>query len=344
MVIFKRILTLTLAVTITSTAMAMAVASGLDRGGTAFDQSLFIAIAVSVTVLTHLLPALSNNKIIFVLWAGCLLATIFGQMVYFTHAAERAGNARLEKVKISERVRSLEIQIADATVSRDSIIARPLAVVARDYAVETGYRARTALKLELAEAKRKISLDNLIASMRAACSTERDSEHDSTSRDSIVTLLSVVTGASGETISLIVSVAFAMLIELAGTALWVEILNRRSTVDVGTTDSAGRVVDFSGGELKGNLWNVKRLEPQWNSKPEVPQAQPVFAPVEEPQATIETDSKPQRDEELFVRLQQAVASGACKRTQNSIRLYLGCSQRKAGEFNKLLQLSNTPHM
>jgi hypothetical protein len=284
----KNILTTTLAVTLTTTAIAMAVASGFVRGGTAFDQALFISIAVSVTVLSHLLLALSNSKLVLVVWGGCLLATIFGQMVYFTHAAERASVARVEKTQVSDRLRSLESQIADATASRNSIISRPLAVVARDYANETEYRPRVALKFELEEAKRKIALENLIANLTAAMSTERDSEHDSISRDSLISLISRGIGVSETTLSLIVSMTFSILIELAGTTLWYELLHKP------------------------------------NNKPGESPVKQVVSEVSHP------------DEELIAKLQQAVAKGECKRTQNSIRQYLGCSQRRAGEFNKLL--------
>ena len=302
MIILRNILTITLAVIITSTAVAMAVASGFERGGTTFDQALFIAIAISLTVLTHLLLALSKSKMTYIVWGGCLLATIFGQLVYFTHAAERAGIARVEKSQVSEHLSLLESQLVDATVSRNSIIARPLSVVARDFANETGYRTRAALKLELAEANRKISLDNHIATMKSAISTERDSEHDSISRDTIINLLSAASGVSGATISLIVSVTFAILIEVAGATLWYELLHK------------------------------------WNSKPAVLQ-------VKEEVSTLETRATkvPQRDNDLFARLQQAVASGECKRTQNSIRQFLGCSQSKAGEFNKLLSNTHMTH-
>ena len=289
MITLKNILTITLAISLTSTAIAMAVVSGLDRGGTAFDQALFIAIAVSVTVLSHLLPALSKSKLVLVVWGGCLLATIFGQMVYFTHAAERASVARVEKTQFSDRLRSLESQIPDATASRNSIIARPLAVVARDYANETEHRPRVALKFELEEAKRKIALENLIANLTAAMTTERDAEHDSVSRDSLISLLSSWCGVSSETLSLIVSMTFSILIELAGTTLWYELLHKR------------------------------------NDKPGESQVKQVVSP----------------DEELIAKLQQAVANGECKRTQNSIRQYLGCSQRRAGEFNKLLSKALT---
>ena len=70
MIILRNILTITLAVIITSTAVAMAVASGFERGGTTFDQALFIAIAISLTVLTHLLLALSKSKMTYIVWGG----------------------------------------------------------------------------------------------------------------------------------------------------------------------------------------------------------------------------------------------------------------------------------
>lgn len=77
----SRLLTLLLATAITLTAMAMASVSAWDRGGTWVDRVLLVALSVVICAGTHLIPALSKRKLAWLLWAGCLLATVYRKSV-----------------------------------------------------------------------------------------------------------------------------------------------------------------------------------------------------------------------------------------------------------------------
>jgi hypothetical protein len=44
----------------------------------------------------HLLPALSQRPVAWVLWIGCLLCAIYGHLVFFTYASLRAGDVRAQ--------------------------------------------------------------------------------------------------------------------------------------------------------------------------------------------------------------------------------------------------------
>lgn len=204
----------------TLTALAMAAAAAWDRGETALDRALLVAMAVTICAGTHLLPALSRRRITWLLWTACLLGTIYGHLTFFTHAALRAGVVRAQH---SEQVADAARQIETTREALASIKARPVATVAAELARTKTERRRQALMEELIEAKRAARLlDGLVGTTAAVPATRTAAR-----ADPVMSRLVVVTGSSEAGIALAVGIGFAILLELTGTFLWCEVFRQR---------------------------------------------------------------------------------------------------------------------
>jgi hypothetical protein len=212
-----RLLTLLLAIVITLTAMAMASAAAWDRGGTWVDRMLLVALSVVICAGTHLIPALSKRKLAWLLWSGCLLATVYSQLSFLTHASIRAGDDRAQH---SVQVQGAELQIITVREALAGIVARPLAVVAGEIAVTEDWQQRNALKLELAEAKRAAALRDELVKLSSAATNAKVM----TAPDPVTNRIAAVTGSSEEGISLLIGLGLSILMELVGVLLWCEVL------------------------------------------------------------------------------------------------------------------------
>src|ERR1019366_1934407 len=111
-------------------------------------QVIFVTLAVSVTLLAHLLPALIQGRLALVVWAFCLVVSFYGYMVFFTGSQSRTGEAQAEHVLASDS--SLD-RLADLKLSRDAIQSRSISLIANDLSVTKESHKRSALLLELQE-------------------------------------------------------------------------------------------------------------------------------------------------------------------------------------------------
>ena len=205
----------------TLTALAMAAAAAWDRGGTALDRALLVAMAVTICAGAHLLLALSRRRVAWLLWSACLLGTIYGHLTFFTHAALRAGVVRAQH---SEQVADVARQIETTREALAGIKARPVGTVAAELSRTKSERRREALTEELGEAKRAARLlDGLVGTTAAVGETRR-----AELADPVMSRLAVVTGSSEAGIALAVGIGFAILLELTGAFLWVEALKPRA--------------------------------------------------------------------------------------------------------------------
>ena len=208
-----------LALFITATAMAMAAVAAWDRGGNAVDRALLVAMSVAVCAGTHLIPALTKRRVAWLLWAGCLLGTVYGHLVFFTHASLRAGEGRAQH---SVQTQGLAHQAEAMQDALSGITARPVAVVAAELAGEQSSRQRSALRLELEEARRAAALRDELVVLAGAATTVQAAA----SSDPVTVRLSEVTGSSEAGITVAIGIGFSVLLELVGALLWCEALQR----------------------------------------------------------------------------------------------------------------------
>jgi hypothetical protein len=215
----KKIFTVMIALMATAAGIGMAVSAAWDRGGSITDKILLAVISSIVTLLVHLLPSLTKNKVGLLVWLGCLLMATYGHLTFLINAGVRAGDARVQNSVVSTE---LAQQISEITRDRDLIVARPVTVVAHDLSVAHGSRARIALKSELEESKRSIMLTEQLVKLKG----EEKNIHYSDATDRVTALLSGSTGSNKDSISLAFGLSFALLIEFSGVILWREIFGK----------------------------------------------------------------------------------------------------------------------
>jgi len=206
-----------LAVFVTVTAMAMAAVAAWDRGGTAFDRLLLVALSIALCLGTHLIPALTKRRLSWLLWAGCLLGTVYGHVTFFTHASLRANELRVQHSVLMVGVGR---QIAAIRESLESIKARPIATVADELSINRDKWQRRALRDELAEAKRAATLRDELVRLTGSATTAELTE----TVDPVTARLVAVTGSSEASIALLVGLGFSILLEFMGALLWFEVL------------------------------------------------------------------------------------------------------------------------
>lgn len=206
-----------LAVFVTVTALAMTAVASWDRGGTAVDRLLLVSLSIALCLGTHLIPAISKRKLAWLLWAGCLLGTVYGHVTFFTHASLRANELRVQHSVLMVGVGR---QIAAIRESLESIKARPIATVADELSVSRDKWQRRALREELAEAKRAAALRDELVSLSGAATTAEVMD----AVDPVTARLVAVTGSNEASIVLLVGLGFSILLELMGALLWFEVL------------------------------------------------------------------------------------------------------------------------
>jgi len=211
-----RLVTRFFAVVITLTAMGMGAVAAWDRGGTAIDRVLLVAISICIIAAAHLLPALSRRHITWLLWMGCLACAIYGHLCFFTYASQRAGEIRAESSSQLTAVRQ-HIQLTRETLS--GIRARPVATVAFALVRAKDEQRREVLKVELGEARRAAALRDELVKATEKAFTYRESW----STDPVTARVAAVTDNTENSIGLTTSLTYAVLLELIGTLLWWEV-------------------------------------------------------------------------------------------------------------------------
>jgi len=199
--------------------MAMTAVAAWDRGGTAVDKALLMAMSIVIVLAVHLLLAMSRQPAAWLVWAGCLVCAIYGHLTFFTHASLRAGDIRAQQ---SALVVGTERQIKTTREAMAEIKARPVATVAAELAVTSDRRERAALREEIAEGRRTEALRDDLVRLSGVSTTAQVSG----SSDPVTARLAEVTGYSESGVAVAIGITFSILIELIGALLWYEALRR----------------------------------------------------------------------------------------------------------------------
>jgi len=99
------------AVFITLTAIAMSAAAALERGGTVLDQTLMVALSVAVCGSCHLLLAISRSKLSWILWAFCMIGSVYSHVTFLSYAGLRATEERavhsIQRLNIERQTKAI---------------------------------------------------------------------------------------------------------------------------------------------------------------------------------------------------------------------------------------------
>jgi hypothetical protein len=215
----KHILLLLLASIATLTSALMVVSNAVTRGVTETDKALLSLLALVICLCAHLLPALSKRRAVWILWGTCLVATMYGQLSFFTYVSAVAGENRAStSVQVVNSMR--QIESVKQALSR--ISARPVAVVSHKLSKSTDEKRNAALSAELDEAKRAEKLQDTLITLESNAFAIHSAERS----DPLISLLESVSGSSAAAISIIIGTTFALVLELLAVFLWCELLSK----------------------------------------------------------------------------------------------------------------------
>lgn len=239
-----RAITLSLACASTAVGLAMAFAGAIERGTTPADRALAVGLAVIVTLAAHLLPALVRSRSGRALWLAALLLTALGHAGWLVAAQHRAGQHRAGAVVESSKGRAMAEELAaiqarplaavavDAAKARSRVEAAILAVsrcqpsrcTASMAAEATARAGLEAVEVELGQARRAAELRQQLQDEAGRLDAARAAAQG----DPVMARLASVAGVDADALGTAQALASALLIELLGTMLWVQVLLRQA--------------------------------------------------------------------------------------------------------------------
>lgn len=335
-----------LATFVTIVAALMTAVAAWDRGGTPLDKGLLVAMSVVIVLAVHLLPAISRRPSAWLVWTGCLLCAVYGHLTFLTHASQRASESLAQQSVLKV---GTERQFDLTKEALAQIKARPVAEVAAELAVTQDKRARAALTVEIAAGKKAEKLREDLVRL-SAVSTEAQVNG---SVDPVTQKLAELFESSQGAVSVVIGLTFAMLLELIGALLWVEALrpsakNAEKVSDVTLPVTRPTVVSDTPVTRSATTTATSLVTPvttQTKSNATLPATPAVtqneshaetFATSQEIPTATPTESAPENSN--VTSLKSAIEAGKCKATVNGIRAFLGCSQSRALELRRALEI------
>jgi len=334
-----------LAAFVTTVAALMTAVAAWDRGGTALDKGLLVAMSVVIVLAVHLLPAISRRPSAWLVWTGCLLCAVYGHLTFLTHASQRAGET-LAQQSIQKVGTERQFDLTKEALSQ--IKARPLAEVAAELAKAKDRRVRAALSVEIAEGKKAETLREDLVRL-SQVSTEAQVNG---SVDPVTQKLAELFGVTQGAVSVVIGLTFAILLELIGALLWVEALRpsvqkSAKVSDVTQPVTHSKVVSATTATRSVTAGATPAVTPV--TTPEKSNATiPVTTAVTQKESHAETNAtspeipattptETETETSHLSTLKAAIQSGKCKATVNGIRAFLGCSQSRALELRRSLE-------
>ena len=318
-----RALTLCFAIAITSISVYMAAVATLDRG---VDQVLLVPLYVTATLLVHFLPSLTKNKFVLIVCGLCLVASLLNHLNFFVHSAERADALREAKAEDSTKVRGLLERIADVSREYLSTDSRTETDISQRLATESSWQVRSALKIELEEAKRKITLSNQLAALKLELAKLRET----LGSDMVTSEISRIVSVSPVTVRVSIGLLLALLVDLSGAILWYEIFHGKVV--------NSNIISKSETEL---IENAKVHEPILVDAPIMP------SPKVELRENTKLATTPSSEDKDVNTIILAIRDGKCRSTVTSIQKLLSCRTSRAAELNrivkKVMQAQETMH-
>jgi hypothetical protein len=292
-------LALALGVGVLLVAVGMAGVSAWQRAASGIDRVLMVALAAFVVAAVHLLPSLTKSRAVWPLWGLCLVVAIHGHAGFLMNAGEQAAATQQER-QSNTKALALDAQQNALQVALDGTKSRPVSVVAALLARDQSPEKRQALQVELLESQNAVALRTELVTLAKTRAIEASHGDHVVVTDPITKGISSVTGMSHQSVTLLISMVTAALLEIVGMVLW-RVALRPEPVRV----AAHAVITPPEPEPVANL------------------PEPVTTTTPTPTDTIQF-------------LRDAVAMGDIKPTVTGIRRYLGCSQSRASEVRRSL--------
>lgn len=311
----RRSLTLCFAIAITSLSVHISAVSARELGGTT-DQVLLVPLFVYATLLVHFLPSLIKNKLVLIICGLSLVATLFSHLNFFVHSAERHDALQETMAEDSPTIRGLSERIADVSREYSSIGSRTETVISQLLATETNWKVRSALKIELAEAKRKITLWNQLEEFKQELAKLRETS----GRDTVTSEISRIASVSPVTVRVSFGLLLALLVDLSGAILWYEISHGKVETANNISKSETEVIENAKGHVPilvdAPIMSCPKVELRENTK------------------LATTHASIDKDVNAII---LAIKEGKCRQTVLSIQKYFRCRTSRAAELNRLVK-------
>jgi hypothetical protein len=182
---------------------------------------LFVAVSVAICAGAHLLLSIIKCKLGWVLWAFCILATVYAHICFFTYSEQHANQLRGEQSSLSIGTQK---QIDEIRSALSAITSRPISVISAEITLADNWKIRRALSDELKDARKcQFYRDELIRLQAVATDAKV-----TTGTDIVVSRIAAVTGGNEANISLGIGLFLAVLLEFFGAFLWYEALGNTS--------------------------------------------------------------------------------------------------------------------
>ena len=334
-----------LATLATATALSLSILAGWQRGGTAPERLIWIAIGTVLVTSAHLLPALIREMPIVVrsvgsvLWGACLVTACFGHTVFFAFAQQHAGELRASTV-LGGSAPSTARNLTDVMAERAAVIAQLAAANAR-------YCVGNCVTLEGRRTMLAARIDALNAAAdeirRQQVATDRvTARHDALLADPVTSRLAALLGTTTARIDLLTGLTFAAVLEGVACLLWTVALRSPVPIETGVASSAVTVtpaVTQSGVVPVVDAADI--TEPGVTPVTTSHDDKTVSRNFETPSRDSTIRNHAPRDDPItplpvvapiddhLSRLARDVAAGLVRPTVADIRLHLGCSQAKA---------------
>ncbi|WP_144157627.1 hypothetical protein [Paraburkholderia sp. BCC1885] len=324
----------TLAGTATATSLGIAALSGLERGATFAERLACTALPVVAVAGLHLLPALSRGQsfsvrgLVVVLCTAGLAVTLSSQISFFQLAQQHAGARRAESVPDA-----VHVPLADMTVRSLTGIAQDQASARKTLALIDNHRCSgnctsehlrratltatlDALAIESDEAKRREAAEDRQAAQVDRTQQQRDAMRD----DPVMVQLADLTGLSKTSVSLLLDLVYAGVLDGIGVLGWYLVMPVRRLG--GDAVNAAVVASSSG------------LEREHVNADEAADAD----------SRITRCSSPIGIDTQLMLLRRDVSEGKVQATVAGIRNHLGCAQATAAQLRReLLALRVVPN-
>lgn len=302
-----------MAVAITSLAIALAAASAWGRAVGLHHQILLAGVSVTIVIAVHFAPALlrgMHKLVLWPFWSVCLAGAMYMHASFMTAASV---DAAAERLASSPAAAARAEQRAAIEQALSSIKAKPAAQIARQLSWTTDSARIAALQIELQESQRADALRAQLVTLAAGTAAAAAGA----TADPVAERLASMLGVTADSVGLVVSLLFALLLEVLGMMLWCVALAGKPRADEGADLVMSQAAP------------VMQQVPQVNVQPAVQSA------VHDVMHADSHEPVPPPSDDLS-RLRAAIERGDCLPTLIGIRNFMRCGQSRASDLRRAL--------
>ncbi|MEI7297064.1 hypothetical protein WCQ02_33465 [Paraburkholderia tropica] len=338
-----RTLALCVGVTATGTSIAITVLAGLERGASASERLILVAVGLSFLLGAHLTPAIAREAktgvkvLAFPVWLAALLSTSYTHSTFFLTAQQHSGDLRANAVSVPV------LASDELAASRDtSGLLRDKAKI--EEAIAQSMQRKCADDCRALMTRRqtlRIRLDALNGQIEQAHRVERADDRRVAERegalarrealrgDLVSTTISTWLGVPAAALNLWLGIFFGMLVEILASFCWYVASSNSRGVPVAEPKSSREEGLCSGPPIAGQhprpSLTLNMLCPAAND----PSTSAGFEVMEniEAQTNRAPDAWSRMDEEA--RLRAALRTGMATSSISEIVRLLGCTEGRA---------------